>query len=83
MHFGFLVFPEVEELDFIGPWEMVGMWGLCFGGPESRLIIAESDGPLLCAKGLSLNPHATFEQCPALDFLLVPGGQGTRREVDN
>lgn len=83
MNFGFLVFPGVEELDLIGPWEMVGMWGKLFGGPENRLIVAQSSGPVLCAKDLSLNPHVSFEQCPQLDFLLVPGGEGTRKEVDN
>jgi transcriptional regulator GlxA family with amidase domain len=83
MKFGFLVFPDVEELDFIGPWEMIGMWGKLFGGPENRFIVAESGDPVTCAKGLSINPHLSFEQCPQLDFLLVPGGQGTRKEVDN
>jgi transcriptional regulator GlxA family with amidase domain len=83
MNFGVLVFPDVEELDFIGPWEMMGMWGKLFGGPENRLIIAESGDLVTCAKGLSINPHLSFEQCPQLDFLLVPGGQGTRKEVDN
>jgi len=83
MNFGFLVFPDLEELDLIGPWEMAGMWGKLFGGPQNRLIVAQSDDPILCAKGLSLNPHISFEQCPTLDFLLVPGGEGTRKEVDN
>jgi len=83
MNFGFLVFPDVEELDFIGPWEMIGMWGKLFGGPENRLIVAQSDHPVTCAKGLFVKPHISFERCPKLDFLLVPGGQGTRKEVDN
>jgi transcriptional regulator GlxA family with amidase domain len=83
MNFGFLVFPDVEELDLVGPWEMVGMWGKLFNGPENRLIVAQSGDPVVCAKGLSINPHVSFEQCPQLDFLLVPGGQGTRKEVDN
>ena len=42
MNFGILIFPEVEELDFVGPWEILGMWGKHAGGPESRLIVAES-----------------------------------------
>jgi transcriptional regulator GlxA family with amidase domain len=83
MNFGILVFPDVEELDFIGPWEMLGMWGKFAGGPEQRLIVAQSLGQVTCAKGLSVNPHMSFQQCPQLDFLLVPGGQGTRHEVDN
>jgi transcriptional regulator GlxA family with amidase domain len=83
MNFGFLVFPEVEELDFMGPWEMIGMWDKLFGGPDNRLIVAQSSDSLTCAKGLSINPHLSFKECPQLDFLLVPGGQGTRKEVDN
>ena len=83
MNFGVLVFPNVEELDFVGPWEMLGMWSKHAGGPERRLIVAQTGEPVTCAKGLSVNPHVSFEQCPALDFLLVPGGEGTRREVEN
>jgi len=83
MNLGFLIFPDVEELDFVGPWEMAGMWSKYFAGPEKRLVVAQSEDPVTCAKGLSVLPHASFDQCPQLDFLLVPGGQGTRREVDN
>ena len=83
MNFGILIFPDVEELDFVGPWEMLGMWGKFAAGPEQRFIVAQSLEPVTCAKGLSINPHVSFENCPQLDFLLVPGGQGTRQEVDN
>ena len=83
MIFGFLVFPGLEELDLIGPWEMISFWSKFARGPESCLMVSEKPGPVICAKGLSLNPHATFADCPPLDFLLVPGGEGTRREVDN
>ena len=24
--FGILIFPQAEELDFVGPWEMLTMW---------------------------------------------------------
>jgi len=83
MNFGILVFPDVEELDFIGPWEIVGMWNKFAAGPEDRLIVAQTHEPITCAKGLIITPHVTFGQSPPLDFLLVPGGQGTRQEVDN
>jgi len=83
MNFGILVFPEVEELDFVGAWEMVGMWNKFAKGPEERLIVAQTQKPITCAKGLIVIPHVAFDQCPPLDFLLVPGGQGTRTEVDN
>ena len=83
MNFGVLVFPDAEELDFVGPWEMVTMWKKVADGPRTCLVVAETMAPVVCAKGLSVNPHVSFERCPPLDVLLVPGGQGTRREVGN
>ena len=83
MNFGIIVFPDVEELDFVGPWEMLTMWSKLAAGPANCLIVAEKREPVVCAKGLSVNPHVSFADCPPLDYLLVPGGMGTRREVDN
>ena len=83
MNFGIIVFDQVEELDFVGPWEMLTMWSKYANGPENCLIAGEALEPITCAKGLSINPHVCFANCPRLDYLLVPGGQGTRREVSN
>jgi len=83
MNFGILVFNQVEELDFVGPWEMLTMWRKYANGPSNCIIVSQSMGPISCAKGLSINPHASFATCPPLDYLLVPGGQGTRLEVSN
>ena len=83
MNFGILVFNQVEELDFAGPWEMLTMWRKNANGPEGCVIVGRSLEPIICAKGLSINPHVSFATCPPLDYLLVPGGQGTRLEVDN
>lgn len=83
MNFGVLVFPDVEELDFVGPWELLGMWKKVAGGPQNCLIVAQQSQPVACAKGLSVNPDVDFERCPKLDCLLVPGGMGTRVEVNN
>ncbi|MBB3182413.1 DJ-1/PfpI family protein [Variovorax sp. Sphag1AA] len=83
MNFGILVFDDVEELDFVGPWEMLTMWSKVADGPSQCLVVAQSPGPVKCVKGLSINPHVSFADCPRLDYLLVPGGQGTRREVAN
>jgi transcriptional regulator GlxA family with amidase domain len=81
--FGVLVFNQVEELDFVGPWEMLSMWSKVADGPKRCLVVAQSLEPVACAKGLSVNPHVSFADCPVLDYLLVPGGQGTRQEVNN
>jgi transcriptional regulator GlxA family with amidase domain len=83
MNFGILVFNQVEELDFVGPWEMLTLWRKLADGPEHCFIVGQSLEPIICAKGLSINPHVTFANCPALDYLLIPGGQGTRQEVSN
>ncbi len=83
MNFGFLIFPGLEELDLVGPWEIISLWSKFAQGPENCLMIAEKPGPVICQKDMSINPHVTFADCPALDFLLVSGGEGTRREVDN
>jgi transcriptional regulator GlxA family with amidase domain len=81
--FGVLIFGEAEELDFVGPWEMLTMWSKVAEGPANCLIVAERMEPITCAKGLSVNPHVSIADCPPLDYLLVPGGMGTRREVNN
>ncbi|MCX6669636.1 MAG: DJ-1/PfpI family protein [Methanothrix sp.] len=83
MIFGFLIFPGLEELDLVGPWEMISFWSKYAHGPENCLMVAQKPEPVICAKGMSLNPHVTFAACPRLDYLLVPGGEGTRKEVDN
>lgn len=81
--FGVLVFPDAEELDFVGPWEMLTLWSRFAQGPANCIVVGQSLAPVVCAKGLSVNPHASFESCPPLDALLVPGGVGTDVQVDN
>lgn len=83
MNFGVLVFNQAEELDFAGPWELLRLWSQIAEGPGNCLIVAETTEPVTCANGLSINPHVAFADCPTLDYLLIPGGQGTRREVNN
>ncbi len=79
---GLLLFDDVEELDFVGPWEVFTM--AAQGQPDLRcLTLAEKPGTLRCAKGLRVVPDALIAAAPPLDVLLVPGGQGTRREVNN
>lgn len=82
MTFGIVVFPQVEELDFVGPYEMAAMWHQVAGGPRC-VTVAEKAESIIGAKGLSVVPHYSFDDCPSLDYLLVPGGQGTRTEVNN
>ena len=79
---GIVLFDDAEELDFVGPWEVFTMATADL--TDSRVVtIAERMEPIRCAKGLRVLPDHAFASAPELDVLLVPGGQGTRREVDN
>ncbi|HEX3809816.1 MAG TPA: DJ-1/PfpI family protein [Rhizomicrobium sp.] len=85
---GILIFPDVEELDFVGPWEVFTMANELKKragepAPHDVMLVAESDQPVRCAKGMRVLPDVTTAKCPSLDIILIPGGQGTRREVEN
>jgi transcriptional regulator GlxA family with amidase domain len=79
---GILLFDGAEELDFVGPWEVLGFANKLT--ERDRLFtIAEAARPIRCRKGMQIIPDVTLAEAPQLDVVLVPGGQGTRREVDN
>ena len=84
---GILIFPDVELLDFAGPFEVFSAVRL---NPEKRreepspldvFAVAEKSGPVRAWAGLEVLPRHTFDDCPALDILVVPGGWGTRAVV--
>lgn len=86
---GLVVFDDVEVLDFCGPFEVLSTTRL---HPERRReepspfqvrLIAPAAGTVSASGGLKVVPDHTLADCPALDWLLVPGGWGTRREMDN
>ncbi len=86
---GIVIFDEVEVLDFCGPFEVFSVTRL---DPDKRRetespfdvrLVAEKPGPVRTTGGMTVTPMCTFADCPPLDILLVPGGWGTRREIDN
>jgi transcriptional regulator GlxA family with amidase domain len=79
---GILLFDEVEELDFVGPWEVFGGLGKAGKGVEV-VSVAETTDPVRCANGLRVIPDHDFGSAPALDIVLVPGGMGTRHQIEN
>jgi transcriptional regulator GlxA family with amidase domain len=80
---GIILFDGVEELDFAGPWEVLRYAEVSCGADLRVGTVAENAGPVTCSKGLRVLPDFTFEDAPPLDIILVPGGQGTRRERHN
>lgn len=83
MKIGILLFDDVEELDFVGPWEVFKMAREAKPDSFELLLVAEKDAPVRCRGGMRVLPDATTAACESLDVLLVPGGQGTRTEVKN
>jgi transcriptional regulator GlxA family with amidase domain len=76
---GVVLFPQFELLDVFGPLEAFGNLKRCF-----RVILAaESAGLVESAQGPQVLADYAFADCPHLDVLFVPGGPGTRTEVDN
>jgi cyclohexyl-isocyanide hydratase len=66
---GFVIFPDLTQLDFTGPLQVLARL------PESvTYIVAKSEAPVPSDCGLSLVPTHTFANCPALDLICVPGG---------
>jgi cyclohexyl-isocyanide hydratase len=66
---GFVIFPELTQLDFTGPQQVLARL------PQSAMhIIAKSAAPVPSDSGLSLVPTHTFENCPQLDLICIPGG---------
>jgi transcriptional regulator GlxA family with amidase domain len=78
------VFPDAEELDFVGPWEVLSSWAT--GWPDdgvSVFTVADLAGEVRCAKGLCIIPDHSWDTAPQFDVLVYPGGQGTRRQLDD
>ena len=79
---GILLFPDVEELDAIGPWEVLSFWTRNHPGDGWRVSCVSADGgAVTCAKGLTVQAHHSTATMPRLDVLLHPGGMGTRPQL--
>ena len=79
---GIVLFDEAEELDFVGPWEVFTMAART--GQEVEVVsVAQEERPVHCAKGMRVVPDLRLDAAGDFDIVLVPGGQGTRREVSN
>ena len=78
LRFGILVFPNVQQLDLTGPYEVMGT----VKGAEVELIWKDRD-PVMSSTRLSLTPTATFDDCPPLDVLCIPGGGGVNALLED
>ena len=86
---GILVFPDVEVLDFCGPFEVFAVTRLDERkrreepSPFAVFLVADGTDPVVTAGGMKVLPEYGLDDCPPLDILVVPGGWGTRRAMND
>jgi transcriptional regulator GlxA family with amidase domain len=81
---GIFIFPDVEVLDFCGPFEVFSVAGRQTApGAFEVFTVAQTAEPILARNGLGVVPKHAFTDAPPIDLLIVPGGQGTRQLVKN
>nr|WP_314533421.1 isonitrile hydratase [uncultured Pseudomonas sp.] len=71
LQIGFLLFPQVQQLDLTGPYDVLASL------PDVQVHLVWKDlAPVTASTGLVLHPTTTFDDCPALDVICIPGGSG-------
>jgi transcriptional regulator GlxA family with amidase domain len=78
-HIAILLFDGVEELDVVGPWEVLSWWTLTHPEDGYAVCTVSADGATVrCAKGMVIAAQRSYADLPPLDVLVYPGGSGTR-----
>lgn len=75
---GIFVFDDAEELDVVGPYEVLSSWASTSElRPEVVTFSVDGFG-VRCAKGLRLVPDLSADELGPVHVLVYPGGSGTR-----
>jgi len=86
---GIVIFEDIEVLDFCGPFEVFSVTRLNEEkrreepSPFDVKLISQNGGQVCTSGGMRVCADYSFEDSPRLDILCVPGGWGTRRELEN
>ncbi len=88
---GILIFPDVEVLDFCGPYEVFSVTRRSEDeradrnslSPFEVLLVGETAEPIRATGGMRVLADVTISDCPPLDVLVVPGGWGVRNALTN
>jgi transcriptional regulator GlxA family with amidase domain len=82
LRFGIVLFDGVEELDWVGPWEVLTSWKLHFPDDQVDVFTMSPDGGVVrCAKGARVLADHSYADHPSIDVLIYPGGLGTRPQL--
>jgi len=85
---GIFIFDDVEELDFVGPYEVFSMINTVRdhqGKPDAVkvMLISEDGKDKTGIKGMRVGAHASMADIDKLDVIVIPGGNGTRAVIKN
>lgn len=79
---GVVLFDGFEELDAVGPWEVLAYWTRQHPEDGWAVTTLSRDGrPVTAAKGLVVVPEHSYADVAPLDVLVYPGGRGTRAQL--
>jgi putative intracellular protease/amidase len=81
MRIAIAVFEGAEELDFVGPWEVLAAWRFLYPDDVEVILVSEDTVPVTCAKGMRVVAHASWDELRDVDVLVYPGGRGTRAQL--
>ena len=79
---GVYIFKDAEVVDFAAPY---GVFSVArrFDPELDAFLIADAVRPVQMQAGLTVLPNYSFQDRPAMDAFLIPGGFGTRQAMHN
>jgi transcriptional regulator GlxA family with amidase domain len=79
---GVYVFKDAEVIDYAAP---IGVFSVArrFDPELDAFLVADAPRPVQTQAGFTVLPSYAFNDRPALDAFLIPGGFGTRQETYN
>ena len=79
---GIYVFKDAEIVDFAAPY---GVFSVArrFDPELDAFLVADANRPVQAQAGFTVLPNYSFNDRPAMDAFLIPGGFGTRQELHN
>jgi transcriptional regulator GlxA family with amidase domain len=81
---GIFLFDDVEVLDFAGPFEVFSVTSELNDYQLLKVFTVSRDGKQITAvNGLKVQPDYSFENHPDIDILVIPGGVGTRKGMED
>lgn len=89
MKIGIYVFPNVEELDFVGVFEVLAKTrsmrdeGMLPISEPLQVDVIASESMITCANGLTIKPSKVVGNFEDYDLLIVPGGRGVNKLMDD